>query len=207
MSATAPRVVVRPAFVTIGKVRNFVLVTNEQIKNECLEARQMAWFVDITVEKKPVSVSTWGVPEKSGNFCDRGGRFGTHSSNENSPPMYDKRIVFFANFNAGIRAVDIRDPYHPREIAAYIPALTKNSDTRCIKLDSGPDSGKERCKTAIQTNNLDVDDRGYVYAVDRSNNGLVILELTGAARRIANFAQVATAPDKAKGTRVAAKKN
>ena len=187
----------------IGKVRNFVLVTNEQIKNECLEARQMAWFVDITVEKRPVSVSTWGVPEKSGNFCDRGGRFGTHSSNENSPPMYDKRIAFFANFNAGIRAVDIRDPYHPREIAAYIPALTKASDTRCIKLDSG----EERCKTAIQTNNLDVDDRGYVYAVDRSNNGLVILELSGAARRVANFAQVATAPDKAKGTRVAAKKN
>lgn len=58
----------------IGKVRNFVVITDEQIKNECQEARQMAWFVDVTVEKTPVSVATWGVPEASGNFCSRGGR-------------------------------------------------------------------------------------------------------------------------------------
>ena len=108
------------------------------------------------------------MPEKSGNFCERGGRFGTHASNENMTPIYYKRIMFFAHFNAGIRAVDIRDPYHPKEIAYYIPALTKNADSRCIKLENG----QERCKTAIQTNNLEVDDRGYIYAVDRANNGL-----------------------------------
>jgi hypothetical protein len=37
----------------------------------------------------------------------------------------------------------------------------------------------ERCKVAIQTNNLEVDDRGYVYIVDRANTGLHILEYTG----------------------------
>ena len=31
-------------------------------------------------------------------------------------------------------------------------------------------------------------DRGYVYVVDRANTGLHILELTGAARKVANFA-------------------
>jgi hypothetical protein len=171
----------------VGKTRNFVAVTNEQILNECLEPRQLLWMVDITAEATPTPVSTWGVPEKPGNFCERGGRFGTHSSNENMPPMYDKRILFIAHFNAGIRAVDIRDPYHPKEIAHYIPALTKNADSRCVKLENG----QERCKTAIQTNNLEVDDRGYVYAVDRANNGVVILELSGAARRIANWQAVA----------------
>ena len=80
-----------------------------------------------------------------------------------------------------------------KEIAHYIPALTKNADERCIKLDDGPDAGKQRCKTAIQTNNLDVDDRGYVYAVDRANNGLVILELSGAARKVANWNAVSEA--------------
>jgi hypothetical protein len=45
----------------------------------------------------------------------------------------------------------------------------------------------ERCKTAIQTNNVDVDDRGYVYIVDRANTGLHILELSGPARKVANF--------------------
>jgi hypothetical protein len=122
------------------------------------------------------------VPEASGYFCSRGGRFGTHSSNENFTPIYYKRILFLAYFNAGVRAVDVRDPYHPREAAYYIPAVTSNTDTRCVKVD-----GADRCKAAIQTNNVEVDDRGYVYAVDRANTGLHILELTGDARRIANL--------------------
>jgi hypothetical protein len=167
----------------IGKVRNFVVVTNEQIKNECEEPRQLVWFVDATIERSPASVSTWGVPEASGGFCDRGGRFGTHSSNENMTPIYYKRLMFFAHFNAGVRAVDIRDPYHPREVASYIPATTANTDKRCVTLASG----EERCKIAIQTNNVEVDDRGYIYAVDRANTGMHILELTGDARRIADF--------------------
>ena len=176
----------------VGKSRNFVVITNEQILNECLEPRQFVWFVDVTSEATPSPVSTWGVPEKSGNFCDRGGRFGTHASNENVPPMYAKRILFFSHFNAGVRAVDVRDPYHPKEIAFYIPALTKNSDSRCIKL---PD-GTERCKTAIQTNNVEVDDRGFIYAVDRANNGVHILELSGAARKVANFQAISAAAKK-----------
>ena len=34
---------------------------------------------------------------------------------------------------------------------------------------------------------LEADDRGYLYAVDRANSGLFVLELTGEARAIANF--------------------
>ena len=48
-------------------------------------------------------------------------------------------------------------------------------------------NGQDRCKVAIQTNNLDVDDRGYVYSVDRANAGMHIMELTGSARAIARF--------------------
>ena len=167
----------------IGKIRDFVVITDEEIANECQEARQMVWFVDVTVEKHPVSVATWGAHEAPGDFCSRGGRFGTHASNENMTPIYYKRLMFFSHFNAGVRAVDIRDPYHPKEVAYYIPAVTENTDKRCIKLDNG----EERCKVAIQTNNVEVDDRGYVYIVDRANTGLHILELTGDARKIANF--------------------
>src|SRR5712691_2807909 len=167
----------------IGKVRNFVVITDEQILNECQEARQFVWFVDVTVENRAVSVATWGVPEASGNFCSRGGRFGTHSSNENMTPIYYKRVMFFSHFNAGVRAVDIRDPYHPKEIAYYIPALTPNSDKRCVK----PEGGQERCATVVQTNNVEIDDRGYIYIVDRANNGMHILELTGPARAAADF--------------------
>jgi hypothetical protein len=165
-----------------GHTRDFVVITNEAIANECLEARQMVWIADITTESKPFGVASWTVPEKSGSFCGRGGRFGTHSSNENLTAIYYKRVMFFAHFNAGVRAVDIRDPYNPREIAYYIPAITDKTDKRCV--GAGAD---ERCKIAIQTNNVDVDDRGYIYIVDRANTGLHILELTGAARRLANL--------------------
>lgn len=34
------------------------------------------------------------------------------------------------------------------------------------------------------TNNLEVDNRGYVYAVDRNGAGLDILEVTGKVRKI-----------------------
>ena len=165
-----------------GGRRDFVMVVNESLINECLEPRQMVFVVDVTDEKRPIGVASFNVPEASGNFCSRGGRFGAHSSNENQPPMYAKRVVFFSWFNAGVRAVDIRDPFQPREIGFYIPATTDKTDKRCVKTDAG-----ERCRVAIQTNNVDVDDRGFIYIVDRANTGLHILELTGAARAVANF--------------------
>jgi hypothetical protein len=74
--------------------------------------------------------------------------------------------MFIAHFNAGVRALDIRDPYHPREIAHYVPA-----------------SGER----TVATNNVEVDDRGHIYIVDRHGLGLHVLQLTGEARRAANL--------------------
>jgi hypothetical protein len=165
-----------------GAVKDFLLLIGETTPNECQEFRQMARIFDITTETKPVGVSTWTVPEDSGNFCTAGGRFGTHSTNENMTPVYYNRVVFVAHFNAGVRAVDIRDPYRPREIGYYIPAISDKTDKRCVG-----QGAEQRCKVAIQTNNLDVDDRGYVYAVDRANTGMHILELTGPARASADY--------------------
>jgi hypothetical protein len=155
-----------------GNKRDFAVIVNESLVNECLEPRQHVFIADITDEKTPLGISTFNVPEASGNFCARGGRFGSHSSNENQPKMYAGRTLFIAWFNAGVRAVDIRDPFQPREIGYYIPATTDKTAKRCIKVENG-----ERCKVAIQTNNVEVDDRGYIYIVDRANTGLHILEL------------------------------
>ncbi len=83
-----------------------------------------------------------------------------------------RQLTFLVDFNAGVRAVDIRDPFRPREIDFFIPATTANTDTRCVL-----GAGVERCKVAIQTNNVEVDDRGFIYLVDRANTGLHIVEM------------------------------
>jgi hypothetical protein len=167
-----------------GKTKDFLLEIGETTPNECQEYRQMMRIFDISTESKPVGISTWTVPEDSGNFCTAGGRFGTHSSNENLTPIFYKRVVFIAHFNAGVRAVDVRDPYHPKEIGYYIPAITANTDKRCVG-----DDKTGHCKTAIQTNNVEVDDRGYIYPVDRANTGMHILELSGTARNVADYSK------------------
>jgi hypothetical protein len=68
--------------------------------------------------------------------------------------------------------------FHPQEVGHYIPAATGRTAKRCA-------GGAARCQGVIQTNN--VDDRGYIYIVDRAGTGMHIPELTGAARAIAAF--------------------
>jgi hypothetical protein len=162
--------------------RDIVMIVDEEIINECQEPRQMVWFADVTVESKPVMISSYTVPEESGHFCDRGGRFGSHSSNESMAPIFYKKLAFITFFNAGVRALDVRDPYHPKEVGYFIPPITAATDKRCIKID-----GRERCMTAIQSNNVETDERGYIYVVDRANTGLHVLDLAGEARRIAGL--------------------
>ncbi len=165
-----------------GRSRDFVVVTSEAVQNECQEYRHLTFMVDVTNESTPTPVANFQVAESSGDFCGRGGRFGPHATNESFSPIYYKKMVFVSYFNAGVRALDIRDPYNPKEVAYFIPAITENTDQRCVTV-----GGAERCKVAIQTNNVEVDDRGYIYIVDRANTGMHILELTGAARQVAGL--------------------
>jgi hypothetical protein len=164
-----------------GQSRDIVMIVDEAILNECGEPRQMVWFADVTVENRPMVISSYTVPEASGSFCQRGGRFGSHSANESMAPIFYKKLAFIAFFNAGVRALDIRDPYHPKEVGYFIPAITEATDKRCVTVD-----GAQRCRVAIQTNNVETDERGYIYIVDRANTGLHILALTGSARALAN---------------------
>ena len=160
--------------------QDFVAIVNEQTRNECTDqARQMMFMVEITDEAHPWPVSSFNVPDASGDFCQRGGRFGAHGSNENLTPIYYGKLLFVTWFNAGVRVVDIRDPYNPVEVGYYVPAINENTSERCITV-----AGQDQCKVAIQTNNVEVDDRGYIYLVDRANTGMHIVELTGEAREI-----------------------
>ena len=72
------------------------------------------------------------------------GRFDAHQFQEH---MKDT-LVYCAWFAGGLRIVDIADPLAPREVGYYIPEPAKG-------------------KAAPQTNDVDVDDRGLIYIVDR----------------------------------------
>jgi hypothetical protein len=87
--------------------------------------------------------------------------------------------VVFSWFNAGARAVDVRDPYKPKEVAFYIAAVTPDTEERGAEID-----GIQQCFFAIQTNNVELDERNLIYLFDRANTGMHIVELTGEARQI-----------------------
>ncbi len=163
-----------------GKVHDFLAVASEETSVMCQGPRNLVFFIDITDPAKPFSVSNFGVPESPGHFCDKGGRFGPHSIQESFNPIYYKKLIFVAYFNAGVRAVDIRDPFQPREVGFYIPTTSERSKPVCVRIN-----GENTCKVAIQTNNVEVDDRGYIYIVDRAGTGMHILGVTGEARAIA----------------------
>jgi hypothetical protein len=165
-----------------ARVRDLLLVASEAGTFRCQEPRDVLLIFDITEENHPLPISTFQVPEEPGDFCHRGGRFGPHSFADAYHPAFDRKLVVLAYFNAGVRVVDIRNPFEPKEVARFIPEVTANTTESCIEID-----GVRHCDRAIQTNNVNLDDRGYIYAVDRASTGLHVLELTGAARAIAGL--------------------
>jgi hypothetical protein len=147
---------------------------------ECQEARQMVWFADITVEKTPTIVSTFQVPEASGQFLQpRRPLRHAFLQREHGAGLLQAHDVLRLFQRRRARRRRAR-PYTPRRSPTTFPAITEATDKRCVKVD-----GKESCKIAIQTNNVETDDRGYIYIVDRANTGMHILELTGDARKAA----------------------
>ena len=172
------------------KTRDIVLLASEATSNKCQEAPHWSFIVDVTVENSktappgtrlepnpwqgPMVLSSMSVDPRAGekyprgNYCDRGARFGVHSSVENFRNPYYGRVTFLAYFTGGVRAWDIREPQGPVEVGFYVPVANANT----IQPDG------------YMTNNLEVDNRGFIYATDRNGSGLDILELRGRAKKI-----------------------
>ena len=162
-----------------GKLRDILIVASETTRNDCTGPRHPLFMMDITNPETPFPISSYQLPDAGGNFCERGGRFGAHAVNESFAPIYYGKLSFVSYFNAGVRALDVRDPFNPTEVGHYIPPRSDRTQPTCTVVVGQPPTG---CKTAVQTNNVETDPRGYIYIVDRAGTGMHILELTGDAK-------------------------
>ena len=143
--------------------RQLLVVSDEAIGDEGVDWPKRTWLVDASDEMAPKIVSHMPDPAGFEELHRVGGRIGAHNIHENEPWRGSARLVNTVAttwFSAGIRIYDIRDPYSPNEIAAFIPATPTG-------------------QRASRINDVTVDDRGIVYAGDRLNGGLYVLAYTG----------------------------
>ncbi len=131
--------------------RDIMVVTDEEV-GEKLTPKPYAflWVVDITEETRPIPISTFMVPYDGESIP--GNRFGAHQPAEQ---VYDK-VLYVTWFAGGLRAVDISNPYLPKEIGYYVPL---------------PGKGQK----SVQSNDVFRRDDGLLFLIDRLD-GLEILE-------------------------------
>ncbi len=151
----------------IGDVRDLIVFVNEanNAKPESREVRTMVYMLDVTAPENPMTIDTWRVPDHP--FASAGGRFGPHQFAETRDgrlysPAENGHLLYVAWFNAGLRVLDIADPFSIREVGHFVPETTARTK---------PLFGK----TAIQTNDVDIDHRGLLYLTDRAGTGLHVV--------------------------------
>ena len=110
------------------------------------------WLFDVSDLGNIQPISMFHLSELDSPWS-RVGRFGAHQPAEH---MKHGSLVFASWFSGGLRIIDIAHPELPVEVGHFIPE---------------PAAGQ----SSPQSNDVDVDDRGLVYLLDR-NYGLDILE-------------------------------
>jgi hypothetical protein len=146
---------------------NLLAISDETVHDNAADYPKLLWFADVSHEQAPLIISSAPLPPVA-EFAHRGGRFGAHNLHENEPfpwSWQDEDIVFGTFFNGGVRAYDVRNPFQPAEVAAFVPPASPD-------LING----------VAQINDVYVSSDGIVYAADRSGGGLHLLQFEGGAR-------------------------
>jgi hypothetical protein len=142
--------------------RDLLIVSDEAIADGGADWPKLVWVVDARDEANPVPISTCPLPPPA-DFATAGRRYGAHNLHENRPApgsWVSETVILGTFFNGGVRAFDLSDPFRPDEVAFFVPS---------------PPNGSPR---GAQLNDVFVDERGVVYAVDRYTGGLYILEMS-----------------------------
>jgi hypothetical protein len=168
---------------TNPRVQDFALASTESTNKEggCDGWRAIGFVVDLNYPSQPQIIANMDVPALQGkgqlDFCANDARFGAHGISEDLYLPFKNRFNAIAWFSGGVHVFDLRDPFHPKDIAWFIPDINQNTQPSCATRN-----GVKSCHTVVGTNNAATDDRGFVYIVDRWGSGTHILELTGKAR-------------------------
>ena len=144
--------------------RNLLVVVDEAVLTNCADGIKRIWVFNIEEPSNPISISTFPTPDDR-DYVAKGGHFGPHNVHENRPGSFVSSELIFATYNdAGVRAFDIRDPYRPVEVGAYVPP----NPTRILDHRPG-------IPPILHTNDVFVDANGLLYLTDM-NGGLSIIE-------------------------------
>lgn len=131
--------------------RQLALMIDEEHDHVPGQPHGFLWIMDAADPAALKPISTFHVSEMESPYARTGARFGAHQFQEKQIGS----LVFATWFAGGLRVIDLADPVLPREIASYLPE---------------PYPGH----AAPQSNDVDVDENGVVYVLDR-DRGLDIL--------------------------------
>lgn len=137
----------------------FLAVAHEVGYDRCADFPKLLTFVDARARTR---LSYAPLPLDVVELCQAGGRSGPHQIHENDPDelsFQSEDVVVGAFFNGGVRVYDVRNLARPREVAYHVPPAPPGSPAG-----------------TIQINDVYVDDRGAIFAVDRMTGGLYVLE-------------------------------
>lgn len=132
--------------------RRIAVAVDEEHEHSRGRLHGFMWVFDVTDFDSIQPLSIYDVSEMDSPWSRAPGRFGAHQYRE----RLDGPLIYVTWFSGGLRIVDISDPFHPNEAGYFIPE---------------PVNGHP----SPQSNDVDVDDNGLIYLLDR-NNGFDVLE-------------------------------
>lgn len=134
--------------------RRYAVAIDEEHDHQPGRLHGFLWVIDVTDPAAMEPVAAWDLSERLCPWVGQPGiRFGGHQFRE----KLDSTLVYAAWFAGGLRVLDLADPKRPVEVAHYMVP--------------GADG------TPPQSNDVDVDETGLIYLLDRTN-GLEILRMT-----------------------------
>jgi len=142
----------------------YLAVTHEALTDYCADFPKLITFVS---SRTLGQISYSPLPANQVDLCEAGGRSGAHNISENvpdEPAFHSDALVIGSFFNAGVQIYDVSKVTHPRLLAWDIPPVPDHPSSNVTLPDN-----------TIQINDVFIDNRGVIFAVDRFGGGLYVL--------------------------------